>query len=264
MTAVSAGKTMPPEVVDYLALHHVVTISTSSFTGLPHADTVVYTNDERRIFFYVADGTQMRRNIADSRHVSITIDDYATDWHKVRELQGVGQCVVAREDEMAEAGMLFLAKFGAEFTPPFGTLHRMMPSELHFVDYDYDALQQAEPQIRSFQLEDAPPAPTQGAVSTSLDRLEFEPGQIIFRPGERGNEYYVVLDGQVEVRSEGHGVDQTVVRVGPGELFGDQATLRGESGVLTAHAVTKTAVLKVDRSAMRGLLLGTGRDPTDH
>ncbi|HEX3900113.1 MAG TPA: hypothetical protein VHW74_13150 [Mycobacteriales bacterium] len=47
-------------------LHHVVTGSTSSFTGMPHADTVVYANDDRRIFFHVAPDTQMHRNITDS------------------------------------------------------------------------------------------------------------------------------------------------------------------------------------------------------
>jgi hypothetical protein len=33
---------------------------------MPHADTVVYANDDRRIFFHVAPDTQMHRNITDS------------------------------------------------------------------------------------------------------------------------------------------------------------------------------------------------------
>jgi hypothetical protein len=255
MTAMTNQKEMPHEVVDYLALHHVVTVSTSSFTGMPHADTVIYANDARRFFFYVPEGTQMMRNIKDSRHVSVTIDDYTTDWRKVRELQGVGQCVAAGEDEILEAVPLFEAKFGHSLAPPNGTLCRMIPRELHFVDYDYEALQQLKPQVRTFQIEGAPESPTQGAVATSLDQLVFEAGQIIFRPGDRAHEYFVVLEGQVEVRGEGHGVDQTVVRVGPGELFGDQAALRGQAGAITAHAVTRTVALKVDRSAIRDLLL---------
>jgi hypothetical protein len=37
MTAISSARgTMASDVVDYLALHHVVTVSTSSFTGMPH------------------------------------------------------------------------------------------------------------------------------------------------------------------------------------------------------------------------------------
>jgi CRP-like cAMP-binding protein len=65
-----------------------------------------------------------------------------------------------------------------------------------------------------------------------------------------------VIEGQVEARGEGHGVDQTIVRVGPGEFFGDQAALRGQRGVITAHAVIRTVALKVVRAAMRDLLRG--------
>ena len=36
---------MPGEVIEHLKRHHVITLSTSSFTGMPHADTVVYVND---------------------------------------------------------------------------------------------------------------------------------------------------------------------------------------------------------------------------
>jgi CRP-like cAMP-binding protein len=45
-----------------------------------------------------------------------------------------------------------------------------------------------------------------------------------------------------------------VTRVGPGELFGDQATLKGQRGAFTAHAVTPTVLLAVRREAMRDLL----------
>jgi hypothetical protein len=127
----------------------------------------------------VSKGTQMMRNINDSRHVSVTIDDYTTDWRKVRELQGVGRCNPAGPAEQAEAHLLFVDKF----VPPPGTLYRVLPSELHFVDYDFAAVTQTAPQIRTYQLEDAPP-PAQGAISTSLDRSVFEAGEIIFRPGD--------------------------------------------------------------------------------
>src|SRR5277367_1602144 len=95
----SITKSIPDEVVEYLQRHHVVTLSTSSFTGMPHADTVVYLNDAHGILFFAGDGTQMLRNIRDSRHVSFTIDDYTIDWRKVRELQGVGRCQPVSTDQ---------------------------------------------------------------------------------------------------------------------------------------------------------------------
>src|SRR4029077_17664166 len=99
------------------------------------------------------------------------------------------------------------------------------------------------------------PVPSRGAVSTSLDRLSFDTGQVIFRPGDKMGHYYVVVEGEVEIRAEGYGADQTVARVGPGQLFGDQGALRGQRGVFTAHAVTRTVLLAVERETMRDLLL---------
>jgi uncharacterized protein YhbP (UPF0306 family) len=245
---------MPLGLVSYLRLHHVVTVSTSSFTGMPHADTVVYANDDRRIFFHVAPDTQMHRNVTDSRHVSVTIDDYTTDWRKVRELQGVGRCGLASPEEQQIAESLFTQKFGHHHVAPNGALYRMTPSELHFVDYEYATVAGAKgPLEQTFDIGGADQTPTNGAVATNLDRFTFQPGEVIFQPGHRAGQFFVVLEGMVEIRGEGFGVDQTVVRAGPGELFGDQAALRGQRGALTAHAVERTTVFGVARSALRDL-----------
>src|SRR5271166_3420471 len=94
---------IPTEVIDYLQLHHIITISTSSFTGLPYANTVAYANDNHSVFFAVGEGTQMLRNIKDSRRVAYTIDDYTVDWRKVRELQGVGICLPSTPERESDA-----------------------------------------------------------------------------------------------------------------------------------------------------------------
>lgn len=254
VTSVTQG--MPEEVVEYLQRHHVITLSTSSFTGMPHADTVVYANDSHSIFFFAGEGSQMLRNIKDSRRVSFTIDDYTIDWRKVRELQGVGRCLPVPHVQDDAAWPLYLSKFGQGSARPPGIHHAIVPNEMHFVDYDYALVAGHAAQIRSrmYQIEDAPAPPSQGAVATNLDRLTYEPGQLVFRPGESTGEYYVVIDGEVEIRGEGFGADQTVLRLGPGQFFGDQATLRGQKGALTCHAVTRSTLLAVDRTALRDLL----------
>jgi uncharacterized protein YhbP (UPF0306 family) len=246
---------MPGEVIEHLDRHHVITLSTSSFTGIPHADTVVYMNDANTIFFFAVEGTQMLRNIKDSRHVSFTVDDYTVDWRKVRELQGVGRCRPATEEQAAVAWSLYQSKFGQTSVRPPGLLHAIAPGEVHFVDYDYATVTGQALQIRrTYQIQDAPPPPSQGAVSTMLDRLTYEPGQMVFSPGDSTGEYYVVIDGEVEICAEGHGADQTVVRLGPGQFFGDQAALRGQKGALTCYAVKRSILLGVDRTSLRDLL----------
>jgi len=248
----------PDDVVEYLRLHHVVTLGTSSFTGMPHADTVVFVNDEWRIYFFALENSTLLRNVEASRYASFTIDDYTTDWRKVRELQGVGRCDATNTEEDQWAGWLASQKFGATFARPPGVLLRVIPIEMHFVDYDYAILSaQAAPQVteRVFQMEGMEAHPGHGAVSTSLDQSIFEAGQVIFRPGDRAGQYFVVVEGEVEIRGEGYGADQTVVRVGPGQIFGDQAAIKGQRGAFTAHAVARTVLLAVEREAMRDLLL---------
>jgi uncharacterized protein YhbP (UPF0306 family) len=246
---------MPGEVIEHLGRHHVITLSTSSFTGMPHADTVVYISDANSIFFFAGEGTQMLRNINDSRYVSFTVDDYTVDWRKVRELQGVGRCRLATEEQDAIAWSLYVSKFGESSVRPPGLIHVITPGEVHFVDYDYATVAGEALQIRrTYQIDNVPPPPSRGAVSTMLDRLTYEPGQLVFSPSDSTGDYYVVIDGEVEVQAEGFGADQTVMRLGPGQLFGDQAALRGQKGALTCHAVTRSILLAVDRTSLSDVL----------
>jgi hypothetical protein len=195
-----------------------------------------------------------------ANYVSFTIDDYTTDGRKVRELQGVGRCAPAELDERARGALRFGAKFGGHAGLPAGIFFALLPFEMHFVDYTHEGVTGSKPATasassRSFQLRDMATLPTHAVVSTDLDRTAFAAGEVIFRPGDPAGQYYVVVEGEVEVRGEGFGADQTVTRVGPGQLFGDQAALHGQRGALTANAVTPTVLLAVQREAMRDLLL---------
>src|SRR5215467_3626085 len=130
-TLTTSTRKIPPEAVEHLQRHHVITVSTSSFTGMPHADTVVYANDSNSIFFFVGEGTQMLRNIKDSRHVSFTVDDYTVDWRKVREMQGVGRCQRVPGENDAAAWSLYLLKFGQASARPPGLVYAITPDEMH-------------------------------------------------------------------------------------------------------------------------------------
>ena len=94
---------MPAEVTEHLRAHHVITLSTASVTGMPHADTVAYASDADSIFFVAGAGTQLLHNLNASRWVSFTIDDYTPGWAKVRELQGAGRCLPATAAQHAAA-----------------------------------------------------------------------------------------------------------------------------------------------------------------
>jgi uncharacterized protein YhbP (UPF0306 family) len=257
------AQTMPVEVIDHLRIHHIVTLGTTSFTGMPHAHTVAYANDDHRIYFIAIDDSQAARNISDNRYVSFTIDDYTTEWRKVRELQGVGRCDALRGDEVHVGIQRFADKFGARVALPQGRVFAVNPLEMHFVDYTYEPEEtppsppRITPEVRTrlYLIDNEATRPSHAAVATDLNRRAFASGEVIFQPGDPAGQYYVVIEGEVEVRNEGFGADQTITRVGPGQMFGDQAALMGQRGILTAYAVAASVILAVERDAVRDLLL---------
>ena len=179
----SVTRGLPAEVTEHLRRHHVITLSTTSFTGMPHADTVVYVSDANGIFFFAGEGTQMLRNIKASRWVSFTIDDYTAGWAKVRELQGAGRCLPATAAQDAAAWPLDLAKFGPGFARPPGLLHAIVRSAMHFVDHDHAAVTGSPPGSarRSRSGTPAPPAP--GAAAAGPNWLTDPAGPDRLLPG---------------------------------------------------------------------------------
>ncbi len=90
--------------------------------------------------------------------------------------------------------------------------------------------------------------------SLGVRREYFEPGQVIFREGDRGDWLYVVTDGEVEVvRREAGGGETALRRLGGGECFGEIALVSDRPRTATVRAVSATNVLAVDRDAFQAL-----------
>jgi NADH dehydrogenase len=90
--------------------------------------------------------------------------------------------------------------------------------------------------------------------TTSLGREHFEPHQIIFRQGDRGDRLYVIVEGEVELFQEGPGqTPQRLARLGPGECFGEMALVDDQPRTATARSIAKANLLSVDRHAFREL-----------
>jgi CRP-like cAMP-binding protein len=73
-------------------------------------------------------------------------------------------------------------------------------------------------------------------VSSLAARVDLGPGKVLAKEGRRGHEFFIVLDGEVDVR---HG-DQVLETRGPGEYVGEMALM--DSRPRTADLVTKTPV----------------------
>lgn len=62
--------------------------------------------------------------------------------------------------------------------------------------------------------------------------LEVEEGKVLAREGELGSEFFVIVDGEVEVLHD----EQRLATLGPGDFFGEIALI--EHGRRTASVVT--------------------------
>ena len=242
---------MPHEVLSYLDLHHIITLGTASFTGMPHAATIAYVSDEQGVYFAMPANELTLKNIAANKWASFTIDDYTPDFRKVRELRGVGRCGPADDLAIDRAMVLFAGKMSEMPKEALVNMHLIRPLELHFVDFEYTAGVAVPMESTKVYATTEQAAAVPAPFSTQLEHLSFEPGQVIVRQGERSERFFIIVDGEVEVRREGHGQDVIVTRHGKGQLFGEVGALTGAPQTATFVAVVKTVVLSVDRSSFQ-------------
>jgi cAMP-dependent protein kinase regulator len=77
-----------------------------------------------------------------------------------------------------------------------------------------------------------------------------DPGEVIVREGDRGDEFFVVGTGEVAVSRDG----KEVARLGPGAFFGELALFDESPRNATVTATTGTTVVTVGRDAFQKLL----------
>ena len=90
------------------------------------------------------------------------------------------------------------------------------------------------------------------ALTGEVSRLRD--AETLFRRGEEGDAAYVVLTGAVLVRIPIAGRDQTVARLGVGELFGEIAVLCDRPRTTAIVAEGETALLRLGGREVRALL----------
>ncbi len=90
--------------------------------------------------------------------------------------------------------------------------------------------------------------------AVGICREHFEPGEVIFREGDRGDWLYVILDGEVEVlRSTPGGGETRLSQLGRGECFGEIALVSDRPRSATVRSLTGVNLLAVDREAFHAL-----------
>jgi MFS family permease len=92
-------------------------------------------------------------------------------------------------------------------------------------------------------------------LAAHMTTVTASAGDEVFAQGDRGDRFYVIAAGQVEVR-----VDGRLVRVeGPGDWFGEIALLRDTPRTATVTALTQVDLRALDREEFIGVVSGHPR-----
>jgi CRP-like cAMP-binding protein len=89
-------------------------------------------------------------------------------------------------------------------------------------------------------------------VATHLSRVHFRAGDAVFRQGDHGDSFYVVVDGEVMVAPTG----RPAVTLGPGDSFGEIALLRDVPRTATVIARTDAELLALERDVFIAAVTG--------
>ncbi|WP_342376750.1 cyclic nucleotide-binding domain-containing protein [Myxococcus stipitatus] len=89
-------------------------------------------------------------------------------------------------------------------------------------------------------------------VARGAEHLQRPAGTELFRQGDAGENFYVVLSGEVQLKDTG---GQSVAMVKPGGFFGELALLTGEPRTATAVTTTACELAAVGRDDFRSVVM---------
>jgi CRP-like cAMP-binding protein len=79
----------------------------------------------------------------------------------------------------------------------------------------------------------------------SLGKIEaVDPGQVILREGEPGQDFYIIIDGAFSINQG----NQKLIRLGTGDFFGELPILEDNLGTVTVKAKTKGRIMVIPRA----------------
>ncbi len=92
-------------------------------------------------------------------------------------------------------------------------------------------------------------------IASVADELDLREGTELTREGERGREFFVLLDGKAVVRKKG----RKLRTLGDGDFFGEIALVSDRPRTATVTAETPVRTLVITDRAFRSLLKKTPR-----
>jgi putative ABC transport system ATP-binding protein len=92
-------------------------------------------------------------------------------------------------------------------------------------------------------------------IAETATLRHYEPGEVIIREGDIGDQLFLISEGQVEVMRH----DLEVARLGPADFFGEVAVLSGQPRNATVIAVEPVDAYVVDKEELDAAMLHSTR-----
>jgi CRP-like cAMP-binding protein len=93
------------------------------------------------------------------------------------------------------------------------------------------------------------------AIAARMRRVDFAPDQMIFSRGDPGREIYLVLEGRIRLSIlSSDGRELSFAHAGPGNIFGEIATLDGGERTAGATAISRVQAMALPQRAMMELI----------
>jgi len=92
-----------------------------------------------------------------------------------------------------------------------------------------------------------------------LDRLPFQPGEVIFRQGDEGNAAFIIEEGEVTIYQDADGQRIELATIKPGEIFGEMAVIDSGRRMATAIARNPTTLTRIPRALFARKLEATDK-----
>ena len=89
-----------------------------------------------------------------------------------------------------------------------------------------------------------------GEIATLADELGFPAGRTLIQEGKQAHEFFVLIEGEVDVRAKG----RKLKTLGDGSFFGEMALVSAKPRNATVTTTTPVRVLVVHEQAFRRLL----------
>jgi NADH dehydrogenase len=88
---------------------------------------------------------------------------------------------------------------------------------------------------------------------SSMQRLHFEPGQVVIQEGDIGSSFYIIIRGQLEVVRKRSGGEEKLTQLKAGDHFGERALIQHARRAATVRALTSVDLLALNMHDFQAL-----------